>query len=61
MAQRIHPMRALLWVVVLTALGSLVAAPLASAAKKKKAKPAGAVYTETNDPASNAVVVFNRD
>jgi len=46
---------------LLAALTSLVAAPLASAASKKKPKASGYMYTESNDPNANSVYVFERD
>lgn len=63
MAQRIYPMRALLWVALLTALGSLLVAPLASAGSttSKKPKPAGYMFTQSNVPSANSLYVFERD
>jgi 6-phosphogluconolactonase len=45
---------------VLAASAFGVLAPSAGAASKAK-KPAGVIYTETNDLKSNAIVVFDRD
>ncbi len=62
MTQRIHPARAVLWVALVTALGGLVLAPLASAgSSKKKPKPAGYMFSQSNVPRANSLYVFERD
>lgn len=60
--QHLHPIRALVLVLLLAVAAGGVTASAASAKKKHKKKPeSGAVYTETNDPAGNAVVKYKRN
>jgi 6-phosphogluconolactonase len=57
-----EPTRTFLWVALLAALTSLVAAPMASAGSSSKSKgAAGFMVTQTNDPGGNELVVFSRD
>src|SRR3954464_13150539 len=60
LTQRSVPIRTLVGLALMALLTGLALAPSADAKSKKK-KPAGVMYTQTNSPAGNAVVVFERD